>query len=41
MATGWHMVLGGLPLLALSVAQEGPELSTRLPQLTGTAWHVV
>lgn len=35
MATGWHMVLGGLPLLALSIAQEGPELSTRLPQLTG------
>lgn len=23
-ATGWHMVLGGVPLLALSVVQEGP-----------------
>jgi drug/metabolite transporter (DMT)-like permease len=29
MATGWHMVLGGAPLLALSLARE-PELYTRL-----------
>lgn len=28
-ATGWHMLLGGLPLLAASVARE-PELYTRL-----------
>ncbi|KAK9834046.1 hypothetical protein WJX81_005506 [Elliptochloris bilobata] len=35
MATGWHMLLGGLPLLALAAAREGPLLATRLPQLTG------
>ena len=35
MATGWHMLLGGLPLLALSVSQEGSELVPRLQQLTG------
>lgn len=35
MATGWHMLLGGLPLLALSVAREGEELGPRLQQLTG------
>ncbi len=35
MATGWHMVLGSLPLLAVSAAQEGPELASRLSQLTG------
>ena len=34
-ATGWHMVLGGLPLLALSLAQEGGELPARLAELTG------
>lgn len=35
MATGWHMVLGSLPLVAVSAAQEGPELAARLSQLTG------
>ena len=35
MATGWHMLLGGLPLLALSAAREGSELGPRLQQLTG------
>lgn len=35
MATGWHMVLGSLPLIALSIAQEGTQLQERLPQLTG------
>lgn len=35
MATGWHMLLGGMPLLALSIAREGPELGPRLQQLTG------
>lgn len=35
MATGWHMVLGSLPLIALSAAQEGPELTARLSGLTG------
>ena len=36
MATGWHMLLGGLPLLALAIAREGPLLAARLPLLTGT-----
>jgi hypothetical protein len=35
MATGWHMVLGGAPLLALAVAQEGDSLTDNLSQLTG------
>ena len=35
MATGWHMLLGGLPLLVLAVAREGPLLAARLPLLTG------
>ena len=35
MATGWHMVLGGLPLAALSAVQEGADLQQRLPLLTG------
>jgi hypothetical protein len=35
MATGWHMVLGSLPLLAVSAAREGPELATHLSQLNG------
>jgi drug/metabolite transporter (DMT)-like permease len=30
MATGWHMVLGGAGLLALSLATDGPELGQRL-----------
>ena len=34
-ATGWHMVLGGLPLLALALAQEGGEAEERLAMLTG------
>ena len=39
MATGWHMVLGGMPLLALSAAQEADELMPRLAQITGDrAW---
>ena len=29
------MLLGGLPLLALSLYREGGELSQRLPELTG------
>ena len=35
MATGWHMLLGGLPLMALSIAKEGQDLGPRLQQLTG------
>jgi drug/metabolite transporter (DMT)-like permease len=30
MATGWHMVLGGLALLGMSLASDGPELAERL-----------
>ena len=33
--TGWHMVLGGIPLLALAAWQEGGEAPARLAQLTG------
>jgi len=35
MATGWHMVLGSLPLAALSAALEGDELLPRLAQIDG------
>lgn len=35
MATGYHMLLGGLPLLALSITRESSVLAERLPQLTG------
>ena len=41
-ATGWHMVLGGLPLLAVAAWQEGPEALERLSLLTGEgsrAWE--
>lgn len=34
MATGWHMILGGMPLIALSLATEQPDLSTNLSQTT-------
>lgn len=37
MATGWHMVLGSLPLVALSAVQEGSSLAERLTQLTGAS----
>jgi hypothetical protein len=35
MATGYHMLLGGVPLLALSLYREGGDLAQRLPELTG------
>ncbi len=35
MATGYHMLLGGVPLLALSIAREGDMLLERLPQIDG------
>lgn len=35
MATGYHMLLGGIPLLILSYQQEASELAVRLPLLTG------
>lgn len=34
-ATGWHLILGGIPLAALSAWQELPQLQERLPLLTG------
>lgn len=37
MATGYHMLLGGVPLLLLSAQQESSELVDRLPLLTGMA----
>ena len=37
MATGYHMLLGGIPLLLLSAQQESSELAERLPLLTGDA----
>lgn len=36
MATGWHMVLGGLPLVALSVLNNEPALNGSLSQLSAT-----
>ncbi|KAL4422234.1 hypothetical protein ABPG77_009709 [Micractinium sp. CCAP 211/92] len=35
-ATGWHMILGGIPLLALAAWQEGDEALARLPLLTAS-----
>ena len=39
MATGWHMVLGSLPLAALSLAREGDDLLPRLAQIDGALWQ--
>lgn len=36
MATGYHMLLGGIPLLVLSAQQESSLLAERLPLLTGS-----
>lgn len=33
-ATGWHMILGGIPLALLSISQEGSEVASRLSQVT-------
>ncbi|KAG0601372.1 hypothetical protein M758_11G105400 [Ceratodon purpureus] len=38
MATGWHMILGGLPLLALSVWQRDPALSGHIQDLSAGDW---
>lgn len=35
-ATGWHMVLGGVPLLALAAVQEGGDAMERLSLLTAS-----
>jgi drug/metabolite transporter (DMT)-like permease len=35
-ATGWHMILGGIPLALLAYTQDGATLGERLSQLTGT-----
>ena len=40
MATGWHMILGGLPLLALAAQREGGQLLPRLADLTGEPLHL-
>jgi drug/metabolite transporter (DMT)-like permease len=37
MATGYHMLLGGVPLLLLSAQQESSVLAEKLPLLTGMA----
>jgi len=34
-ATGWHMIIGSLPLIALSALTESDELIARLPSLDG------
>jgi hypothetical protein len=34
MATGWHMFLGGLPLLAWALLSEPGELTERLSQVS-------
>ncbi|XP_077247199.1 nodulin MtN21 /EamA-like transporter family protein isoform X2 [Tasmannia lanceolata] len=36
MATGWHMVIGGLPLLAISVLNHDPAISGSLKDLTSS-----
>lgn len=38
MATGWHMVLGGIPLLALAGIQHDPALSGHIQDLELTDW---
>jgi drug/metabolite transporter (DMT)-like permease len=35
-ATGWHMILGGIPLTILALVQDGGELSTRLSDITAS-----
>ena len=40
MATGWHMVLGGVPLVATSLATERDELARNLSQITAGAHSV-
>lgn len=34
MATGWHMVLGGIPLLVISVLNHDPALNGHIQELT-------
>ena len=36
MATAYHMLLGGIPLMLLSISTEHSELVERLGNLTGT-----
>jgi drug/metabolite transporter (DMT)-like permease len=35
-ATGWHMILGGIPLTVLALVQDGGELSQKLGDVTAT-----
>lgn len=39
MATGWHMLLGGVPLVAYSAATERQELFSNLPQMNAGVKH--
>ena len=41
MATGYHMLLGGLPLAALALPREADGLAERLPLLTGAHTHLL
>lgn len=38
MATGWHMIIGGLPLLALSVIKHDPAFTGSLQELDYSDW---
>eukprot|EP00246_Nothoceros_aenigmaticus_P010407 TRINITY_DN26897_c0_g1_i1.p2 TRINITY_DN26897_c0_g1~~TRINITY_DN26897_c0_g1_i1.p2 ORF type:complete len:125 (-),score=13.95 TRINITY_DN26897_c0_g1_i1:423-764(-) len=38
MATGWHMILGGLPLLALSALHQDPVLTGQLQDIEINDW---
>eukprot|EP00271_Cylindrocystis_brebissonii_P017148 TRINITY_DN4331_c0_g1_i2.p1 TRINITY_DN4331_c0_g1~~TRINITY_DN4331_c0_g1_i2.p1 ORF type:complete len:448 (+),score=59.70 TRINITY_DN4331_c0_g1_i2:200-1543(+) len=38
MATGWHMILGGIPLLLLSAQNQDPALSGHLADLSVSDW---
>lgn len=40
-ATGWHMILGSLPLIALAVFQDGTELTQKLSYLTSTDYALL
>ncbi|KAL3686139.1 hypothetical protein R1sor_004161 [Riccia sorocarpa] len=38
MATGWHMILGGIPLLILSFLQQDPALTGHIQDLNSADW---
>ncbi|CAM6099429.1 unnamed protein product [Calypogeia fissa] len=41
MATGWHLVLGGIPLLALAVIQQDPALNGHIQDLSVSDWSAL